>query len=107
MFELLIEKKSMSQIFSVEIEYSAYKHTALVSVCALNEEPVYHVQLMDNFLKEIFQTEHIRYQGNDGYQYCDMYDDELAEIMIERIANAIQKKLYGDAAIIRRLFFYK
>ena len=107
MFELLIEKKSMSQIFSVEIEYSAYKHTALVSVCALNQEPVYHVQLMDNFLKEIFQTEHIRYQGNDGYQYCDLYEDELAEIMIERIANAIQQKLYGNAAIIRRLFFYK
>ena len=97
----------MSQIFSVEIEYSVDKHKALVSVCSLNQEPVYHVQLMDNFLKEIFQTEHIRYKGNDGYQYCDLYEDDLAEIMIERIANAIQQKLYGNAAIIRRLFFYR
>jgi hypothetical protein len=97
----------MSQIFSVEIEYSFYRHTALVSVCALNQEPVYHVQLMDDFLKEIFRTEHIRYRGNDGYQYCDLYEDDLAGIMIERIANAIQQKLNGNAAIIRRLFFYK
>ena len=57
MFELLIEKKSMSQIFSVEIKYSVDKHKALVSVCGLNQEPVYHVQLMDNFLKEIYYND--------------------------------------------------
>lgn len=96
----------MNKIFSVEIEYSVYNHTALVSVCGLNHEPFFRVQLLDNFLKEIFQTEHIRYQGANGYD-CDGYEDDLAGIIIVRIANAIEQKLYGHTAIIRRLFFNK
>jgi hypothetical protein len=94
----------MSKIFRVEIEYSVYKHTALVSVSSLNNEPLFHVQFLDNFLKEIFRTEHIRYKGTDGYQECDLYEDDLAGIIIDRIANAIEQKLYGRTAVIRRLF---
>jgi hypothetical protein len=97
----------MSQIFKVEIEYAVCKHTALVSVCGLNHEAFFHVQFLDNFLKEIFQTEHIRYQGTDGYQDCDLYQDDLAAVIIERIADAIERKLYGRTAVIRRLFLNK
>ena len=94
----------MGEIFKVEIEYSVYKHTALVSVCGLSDEPIFHVQFLDKFLKETFQTEHIRYIGTDGYQYCDLYDeDDLAALIIDRIANAIERKLYGNTAIIRTL----
>ena len=95
----------MSKIFSVEIEYSVYKHTALVSVSGLNTEPIFHVQFMDNFLKEIFQTEHIRYTGTEGYQDYDLYEDDLAAMIIDRIANAIQLKLYGRTAVIREIIF--
>jgi len=95
----------MSQIFKVEIEYAVYKHTALVSVCDLNHEPLFHVQFLDNFLKETFHTEHIRYKGNEGYQECELYEDDLAAFIIERIAEAIEQKLYGRTAIIRKLFF--
>jgi hypothetical protein len=94
----------MGKIFSVEIEYALYKHKALVSVSDLNQEPVYHVQLIDDFLQEIFQTEHIRYKGADGYLYCDLYDDDLAIVIFERIERAIQQKLVGGTALIRRLF---
>ena len=94
----------MGEIFKIEIEYAVYKHTALVSVCGLNQEPIFHVQFLDNFLKEIFQTEHIRYKGADGYQHCGLYEDDLTVIIIDRIANAIDQKLYGRTAIIRRLF---
>ena len=94
----------MSRIFSVEIEYAVYKHKALVSVCGLNQEPVFHIQFIDDFLKQIFGTEHIRYRGIDGYQYCDVYDDDLAGIIIDRIAKAIEQKLTGRTALIRKLF---
>jgi hypothetical protein len=94
----------MGEIFKVEIEYAVYKHTALVSVCGLHQEAIFHVQFLDNFLKETFHTEHIRYKGTDGYQYCDLYEDDLAALIIDRIANAIEQKLYGRTAIIRRLF---
>jgi hypothetical protein len=95
----------MSRIFSVEVEYSMYKHKALVSVSCVQQEPQYHIQLIDGFLKEIFGTEHIRYRGAEGYQYCDVYNDDLAATMIERLAEAIEQKLYGKTALIRRLFF--
>jgi len=94
----------MSKIFTVEIEYAVYKHKALVSVCSLNQEPVFHVQFIDSFLREIFGTEHIRYKGVDGYQECDLYNDDLAEVIIDRIAKAIEQKLNGKTALIRRLF---
>ncbi len=97
----------MSQIFKIEIEYAVYKHTALVSVCGLNNEPSFHVQFLDNFLKETFQTEHIRYKGTDGYQEWDFVGDDLAAVIIERIAEAIEQKLYGRTAVIRKLFFRK
>jgi len=94
----------MGKIFSVEIEYSLYTHKALVSVSQINNEPVYHVQFMDSFLKEIFQTEHIRYEGASGYQFCDFYDDDLAEAIIDQIAKAIDLKLNQRTALIKRLF---
>ncbi len=94
----------MGQIFSVEIEYALYTHKALVSVSSINRKPVFHVQFMDCFLKEIFQTEHIRYEGTNGYRFCDVYDDDLAEVIIDQIARAIDHKLYGKTALIKRLF---
>ena len=94
----------MGKIFSVEIEYAFYSYKALVSVFRRNHEPVFHVQFIDNFLKEIFQTEHIRYKGVNGYQHCDVYNDDLAEVMISRIAKAIDLKLYGRTGLIRKLF---
>jgi hypothetical protein len=59
---------------------------------------------MDAFLKEIFQTEHLRYKGADGYLYCDVYQDDLAEVIIDRIVKAIEHKLSGKTALIRKLF---
>jgi hypothetical protein len=94
----------MGKIFSVEIEYAVYKHTALVSVWDVNEESLFHIQFLDTFLQELFQTEHIRYKGIKGYQSCDVYEDDLGGIIIERIANAIEQKLYGGTALIRKLF---
>ena len=94
----------MSKIFTVEIEHSIYKHKALVSVSSLQQEPIFHIQFIDGFLQELFGTEHIRYKGTNGYQYYNIYDDELAGVMIERIAKAIEQKLYGKTALIRRLF---
>jgi hypothetical protein len=93
----------MSQIFTVEIEYSIYKHRALVSVSSLQREPIFHVQFIDGFLRDLFGTEHIRYKGTNGYQY-HLYNDELADEMIGRIGKAIEQKLYGKTALIRRLF---
>ena len=94
----------MGKIFSVEIKHALYTHKALVSVSRINNEPVFHVQFMDSFLKEIFQTEHIRYEGANGYQFCDVYDDDLAEVIIDQIARAIDNKLNGRTALIKRLF---
>jgi len=94
----------MGKIFSVEIEYALYTHKALVSVFRINNEPVFHVQFVDSFLKEIFQTEHIRYEGTNGYRFCDVYEDDLAEVIIDQIAKAIDQKLYGKTALIKRLF---
>lgn len=94
----------MGKIFSIEIEYALYTHKALVSVSRIDNEPVFHVQFVDSFLKEIFQTEHIRYEGVYGYQFCDVYDDDLAEVIIDQIAKAIDQKLYGKTASIKRLF---
>ena len=91
----------MGKIFSVEIEYGICKHKALVSVCYLNEEPVFHVQLMDTFLREIFGQEHIRYRGLDGYHYCDIFEDELSMEIIDRIGTAIENKLANGKALIR------
>lgn len=76
----------------------------LWSVFGLNHEPFFHVQLLDKFLKEIFQTEHIRYKGTDGYHECDFYEYDLASVLLERIANAIERKLDERPAIIRKFF---
>ena len=101
----LFLKRFMGKIFTIEIEYALYTHKALVSVSCLQQEPVYHVQFIDNFLKEIFQTEHLRYRGSDGYQFCDEYnDDDLSGVIIDRIVRAIEQKLSGGTAIIKRLF---
>jgi hypothetical protein len=95
----------MSKIFSVEVESSFLdKHKALVSVYTLQQEPIFHIQFMDDFLREIFGTEHIRYKGADGYQHCNVDNDDLAVLLIERLARAIEQKLYGRTALIRRLF---
>ena len=94
----------MLKIFSVEVQYAVYKHKALVSVSSLQQEPIFHVQLIDDFLQEIFGTEHIRYRGTDGYQHCAVYNDDLAALLIDRLAKAIEQKLYGKTALIRRLF---
>ena len=94
----------MGEIFKVEIEYAVHKHSALVSVCGLSNEPIFHVQFLDNFSKETFQTEHLRYMGTDGYQYCDLYEDDFAAVVIDKIASAIELKLHGQTTIIKRIF---
>jgi hypothetical protein len=95
----------MSKIFCVEVESSFLdRHKALVSVYTLQQEPIFHIQFIDDFLQEIFGTEHIRYKGADGYRYCDVYNDDQAVLLIERLAKAIEQKLYGRTALIRRLF---
>jgi|SRR6188508_3191834 hypothetical protein len=94
----------MGRIFSIEITYDIYKYRALVSVFVLNDgRPFFHIQLIDSFLKEIFQVEHIRYRGTNGYQYCDLYNDDLSTVLIDRIAQAIEQKLSGRSALIRSL----
>src|SRR5215208_5766233 len=94
----------MGKIFTIEINYETYKHFALVSVFEFTGGPFFHIQLLDSFLKEIFQLEHIRYKGRDGYQYCDLYNDDLSTVLINRIANAIDRKLSDKPALIRSLY---
>ena len=96
--------KDMGKIFTIEIDYYVYKHRALVSVLEFEGGPFFHIQLMDSFLKETFQVEHIRYTGMDGYRYCDVYNDDLSAVLIKRIALAIEQKLSGRTALIRSLF---
>ena len=94
----------MGRIFSIEITYDINRHRALVSMFDFNDgQPFFHIQLIDSFLKAIFQVEHIRYRGNDGYQYCDLYNDDLSAVVINRIAQAIEQKLSGLPALIRSL----
>jgi hypothetical protein len=95
----------MGKIFSIEIEYDIYKHLAVVSVLDFNEGPFFHIQLVDPFLKEIFQLEHIRYKGIDGYRYCDLYNNDLSVVLLDRMVKAIEHKLSGKTAIIRYLFW--
>ena len=91
----------MGRIFSIEINYNIYKHQALVSVFDLNDgRPFFHIQLIDSFLKEIFQVEHIRYKGSNGYQYCDLYNDNLSTVIINRIAQAIEQKMSGRPGLV-------
>jgi hypothetical protein len=99
------ELLTMGKIFSIEIEYDIYKHLAVVSVLDHEDNRFFHIQLMDPFLKEIFQIEHIRYKGMDGYRYCDLYNNDLSVVLLDRMVNAIQQKLSGKTAIIRSLFW--
>ena len=94
----------MGKIFTIEIDYDVCKHRALVSVLEFKGGPFFHIQLIDSFLKEVFQVEHIRYKGMDGYQYCDLYNDDLSAVLINRMALAIEQKLSGRTALIRSLF---
>ena len=94
----------MGRIFSIEIAFGQYEHQVLVSVFDFQDgRPFFHLQLIDAFLKEIFQVEHIRYKGNDGYQYCELFNNELSAEVISRIAQAIDRKLSGRTALIRSL----
>ena len=94
----------MGKIFTIEIDYDVDKYRALVSVLEFKGGPFFHIQLIDNFLKEIFQVEHIRYKGMDGYQYCDVYNDDLSAVLINRMALAIEQKLSGRTGLIRSFF---
>ena|SRR5215203_1202543 len=95
----------MGKIFSIEIEYDVYKHLAVVSVLDYKDKPFFHIQLIDPFLQEIFQVEHIRYRGIDGYQYSNLYNNDLSVELLNRIAKAIEQKLSPKTAILRSLFW--
>ena len=95
----------MGKIFTIKIVNDLYDHQALVSVLYFQGGPFFHIQLIDPLSKEIFQLEHIRYKGMNGYKFCDVYNNDLSEKLIGRIANAIEQKLTGKTAIIRSLLW--
>ena len=94
----------MGRIFTIEITSDINRHQALVSVFDCQDgRPFFHIELLDTFLKEAFQVGHIRFKGIDGYQYCDLYTDDLSEELIDRLVQAIDQKLSGRTALIRSL----
>ena len=97
----------MGKIFTIKVEHDFFNGQALVSVLYFHGGPFFHIQLIDPFLKEIFQLEHIRYKGRDGYRHCDLYSNDLSGILIDKIAQAIDQKLSGKTAIIRSLYCIK
>jgi hypothetical protein len=93
----------MGKIFRIEFQFVNVKHSALVSVSTSKTKPYYHIQLIDNYLKKIFSTEHIRYEGEQGYQALDQYRNPFTREMLHKMATAIDRTLTGQFAIIRWL----
>jgi hypothetical protein len=94
----------MGKIFTIEFQYINMRHSALVSVCNNGNNPLYHIQLIDERLQKAFSTEHIRYRGEEGYRQLDFYKYPFTRAMLKRMAAAIDHTLSGQYAIIKWLF---
>ena len=96
--------RSMGKIFTIEFQCVNKMHKALVSVCNRSSKPLYHIQLIDERLQEVFATEHIRYRGEEGYRHLDFYKYPFTREMLKRMAAAIERNLSSQYAIIKWLF---
>jgi hypothetical protein len=74
-----------------------------VSVYKKDQKACFHIQLIDKTLKNIFSTEHIRY-NDDDYRRLDFYNDPFAREVFLKMNNAIDKVLSKQYAIIKWLF---
>jgi hypothetical protein len=93
----------MGKIFSVEFQFVNRSHSALVSVYKKENKSIYHIQLIDGSLKQIFATEHIRYR-EDEFQRLEFYKDPVARAVFNNLNAAIDKVLSSHNAVIKWLF---
>lgn len=82
----------MSKIFSVEFKYINKMHKAIVSVA----NGTYHIQVLDRLIKTVFNGEHLKFYGDDGYQTLWQYNDPLAKNLLDRIISAVEKEIYSS-----------
>jgi hypothetical protein len=78
------------KIFSIEFKYINKMHKAIVSVA----NGTYHIQVLDRLIKTVFNCEHLKFQGDDGYQSLNQYKDPLAKNLLDRIISAVEKEVY-------------
>jgi hypothetical protein len=81
------------KIFSVEFKYINKMHRAIVSVA----NGTYHIQVLDRLITTVFCVEHLKFRGDDGYQYLDQYKDPLAKNLLDRIISAVENELYPNS----------
>jgi alpha-galactosidase/6-phospho-beta-glucosidase family protein len=94
----------MKKIFSVAFTYLNYKSKAIISVAQNEDQSYYHIQFIDKGINHLLFTQHIRYKGDDGYKYLDLYLHPSCRELLEVINSAIRKELRRTTPIIKRLF---
>lgn len=67
-------------------------HKAIVSVA----NGTYHIQVLDRLIKTVFNCEHLKYKGEDGYLELNQYKDPLAKNLLDRIIVAVEKEIYPN-----------
>lgn len=94
----------MGKIFTIQFQYINHSHNALVSVYKKENNYCYHIQFIDNYLKTVFSTEHIRYHGDDGFRKLEWYENPFTRTMLNKMAVAIERNLKSQYAMIKWLF---
>jgi|SRR6476646_7057419 hypothetical protein len=96
----------MGRIFKLDFSFLNRKHRALISVGNHPTEPYVHVQLIDSLFQNLFNTEHIRYKGLEGYKRLEIYKDPFLKKLIDTIANEVEKEIAGNYAKVKSLMNY-
>ncbi len=94
----------MAKIFCIEFPAVRERHTALVSIYTKGQNACYHIQFTDNYLKNIFLTEHLRYEGEEGYKSLDIYRSPFTRNLLLKVVGTIHKTIGHKPAMIRWLF---
>ena len=93
----------MAKIFCIEFPAVQERHTALVSTYTREDHAYYHIQFTDHYLKNIFSTEHLRYEGDEGYKKLDVYKSPFTRAYLLKVVGAIRKTV-NKPAMVRWLF---
>lgn len=83
----------MARIFTTTFQFNHERYDAIITIFSNSNGPQFHVRVLSESLLELIPSGEICYSGRQGFQKISSLDNTLAQTVMLRISEAIDKHL--------------
>lgn len=83
----------MARIFTTTFQFNHERYDAIITIFSDENGPQFHVRVLSESLMELIPTGEVRYSGRLGFQKVSSLNNTLAQSVMLRISEAIEKHL--------------